>query len=246
MIPDTFNSKKNKMKYQDSYTKHFVKYLIKIIVAVCATKCFLLIFIFDIFKIPSNSMNPTLLAGDEIIVNKCLFGARIYKTYNFQNKFYQLNCFRTFGIRGIKYNDICVFNKSKQNNKIKFIINNVMCKRCLALPGDIISIQNGIYKNNHYKGQLGFIKQQIELSHKTYTSMPSNVIRSFPKENHFYWTIKKMGPLYIPRKGDRIYLTRKNATIYKMLIEYETDKYLSINWKANKVKLNNNNTPLNN
>ncbi len=41
------------------------------------------IFLFDQFITPTESMIPTLLTGDRIIVDKRVFGARIYSDFNF-------------------------------------------------------------------------------------------------------------------------------------------------------------------
>lgn len=37
------------------------------------------------FRIPTESMNPTLVPGDKVWVNKLLYGARIYKSFNFED-----------------------------------------------------------------------------------------------------------------------------------------------------------------
>lgn len=90
------------------------------------------IFIADYFTIPTCSMQPTLKPGDKIIVNKLLFGARIYTDFHFSKEGSELKAFRTNGIRGIQRNDIIVFNKAYHKNKeIKFIINQVYCKDAL-------------------------------------------------------------------------------------------------------------------
>ncbi len=40
------------------------------------------IFVFDSFKIPSDSMEPELLAGDVILVDKLVYGARLFKAFH--------------------------------------------------------------------------------------------------------------------------------------------------------------------
>jgi len=42
------------------------------------------IFICDQFVVPSGSMEPSLIAGDRILVNKLVFGARIYRNFDFR------------------------------------------------------------------------------------------------------------------------------------------------------------------
>ncbi len=187
------------------------------------------IFIFEQFIIPSDSMYPTLQVGDRVIVNKMIFGARIYTDFNF-GKNYKLSSFRTKGIRSIKHNDILVFNIPKNDGKISFKINHVYAKRCVALPGDSFSIQNGIYKNNNYKGVLGLAAEQKKLSNTPDSLIPGCVIHALPFDDKNYgWTIKNMGALYIPRKGDVININTINYKLYDVIIKYESGKPISVN-----------------
>ena len=60
-------------------------------------------FVADKFIIPSESMSPTLVPGDEVWVNKLLMGARIYTDFHFDRKGGPLHSFRT---RGLRYFDL--------------------------------------------------------------------------------------------------------------------------------------------
>jgi len=197
------------------------------------------VFIADYFTVPTYSMKPTLMPGNKIIVNKLLFGARIYTDFNFPKEGGELKSFRTNGLRDIKRNDILVFNKANHNRTIKFIINNVYCKRCVALPGDTITISNGKLINNNYDAPLG-IKQETEKLINTPDSMvDEKCLRAMPKDEHFYWTIRNFGPYYTPRKGDIITIDAANATIYKVILEWELGRKLHIDWNRNKVMAGN-------
>lgn len=197
------------------------------------------VFIADNFVIPTSSMEPTLKAGDKVVVNKLLFGARIYTDFNFTKDNYQLQAFRTKGLRDIQRNDILVFNKANHNRKIKFVINKVYCKRCVALPGDTITISAGKTKVNNFEGTLG-VKQEVEkLIHTPDSLVSPKCLRAMPKDDHFYWTIRNFGPYYIPRKGDIIPINPQSATLYKVILEWETGKKLSIDWKKNRVMAGN-------
>ena len=82
------------------------------------------IFVCDQFIVPSSSMEPTLIAGDRILVNKIIFGARIYENFNF-GKDVPLESWRMPGLRQIRPNDIVIFNaphgydRNKINTKEK-------------------------------------------------------------------------------------------------------------------------------
>lgn len=108
------------------------------------------IFVIEPFYIPSASMENALLEGDYILVNKVTCGSRFPITplsipmvdKKWYSDFIQLSGFRVFGEPEINRNDVIVFNYPVEENfpidhKTKFV------KRCIALPGDQISIKNG-------------------------------------------------------------------------------------------------------
>ena len=193
--------------------------------------------VFDYFTIPSNSMYPTLKSGDKVIVNKLLIGARIYRNFEFSSKGQELESFRMKGIRTIRHNDIVVFNIPIHDDKISFIINNNMCKRVVAIPGDSISVQNGYYKNNNYKDTLGLESMQKKLI-QTSDSMifrKGIVLDAYPFDEKVGWKIKQFGPMYIPRKGDVISLTAREGVIYRRMMEWELGKKITWDWQKNEV-----------
>ena len=81
-------------------------------------------FVVQAFKIPSGSMEPTLLVGDHILVSKFLYGIKIPFTD-----------IRLFPIRQPERGDIIVFVYPVEPDK-DFI------KRVIACPGDTIEIRN--------------------------------------------------------------------------------------------------------
>ena len=119
-------------------------------------------FVADTFIVPSDSMQPTLMPGDKVKVDKLIFGARIYKSLDFTDG--RLECWRTRGRRGLRPNDIIVFNYPVNDGKIGFKINYVYVKRCVALPGDTISFVHSRPVNNNYHGTIGVpdMQQQLE------------------------------------------------------------------------------------
>ena len=52
-------------------------------------------FLFDLFIIPTESMEPTLLPGDRVVVNKIIMGARIYSDFHFNKEGVELKSWRT-------------------------------------------------------------------------------------------------------------------------------------------------------
>ena len=193
--------------------------------------------VFDYFTIPSNSMYPTLKSGDKVIVNKLLIGARIYKNFKFSAKGQELESFRMKGIRTIQHNDIVVFNIPIHGDRYSFIINNNMCKRVVALPGDSISVVNGFYKNNNYEDTLGveFMQKKLIETSDSMIFRKGIVLEAYPFDENVGWKIKHFGPMYIPRKGDVINLTARDGVIYRRMMEWELGKKITWDWQKNEV-----------
>lgn len=195
------------------------------------------IFLFDVFPINTSSMEPTIRPGDRVIVNKSIIGARIYTDFSFSKKNYQLRCFRTRGLRSLRHNDVIVFNYPFKDGRIGFNPQRVYIKRVIAVAGDSISIRNGIFHNNNFRGELGCTLTQYRLSKTQEKDIDKLVLRKKNYNRHFLWTIKDMPSIYVPRGGDVICISPKEAYLYKDIIEWETAKKITVNWEHNEVRL---------
>jgi len=110
--------------------RKFVKEYLEPIVFAVLIALFIRAFIVQAFKIPSSSMEPTLLVGDHLLVNKFIYGIRIPYT---DIKFLQYN--------KPKRGDIVVFIFPKDRRK-DFI------KRVIGTEGEKVEIiHNKIYIN---------------------------------------------------------------------------------------------------
>ena len=168
------------------------------------------VFIADQFVIPTESMIPTLIPGDRVMVNKLLMGARLYDSLNFGIEPSKLYSRRMHGARAVEPNDIVVFNFPWQKGTIAFTINYVYAKRCIGAAGDSVSIVNGFFRNSKYYGTIGDYGQQEKLSNTTAEVLGVNY-GAYPfNKKWFDWTIKDFGPLYVPRSGDVIPLNEQN------------------------------------
>lgn len=184
---------------------------------------FVRIFICDRFSIKGDSMLPTYNTGKRIWVNKLLMGARIYKDLDFEEA--GLNCFRMPGFRKLRQGDIVVFNDpyERYGDRIDFVINRVFAKRCIACPGDTVSVTNGFYQlSSGMQTKVPVEYQQTVGAYSDSLLKGMGAIYSvYPWVKSLGWTIKDMGPLFVPGKGDIIKLDTLNAQIYDRLIEYE-------------------------
>lgn len=98
-------------------------------------------FVIEAYRIPTGSMEDTILVGDFLIANKFIYGSRIPFTD-----------IRFGGIRDPKQGEIVIF-KYPLNPSQNYV------KRCIAVPGDILEIKNKvIYVNGVRFEDEGFTK----------------------------------------------------------------------------------------
>ena len=198
------------------------------------------VFLFSSFKIPSDSMEPELTIGDNILVLKPTIGPRVFNLFApMRNE--QTEIYRIPGIKKIQRNDILVFNFPHPNswNKIEMHILKYYIKRCVGLPSDTLSIQNGFFHVKGIETSLGNMESQNKIA--TTEQFEDGMFHSFPFDSIISWNIKDFGPLYIPGKGDSITLNQTNCRLYRKLIEWEQQG--SLQYKDSTIFLNG--TPIN-
>jgi len=105
----------------------FREYLESILIAAILA-LFIRTFVFQAFKIPTGSMEPNLLVGDHIVVNKFMFGAGGDGSW-------------LLPMRPIERGDVVVFRAPEQPDE-DFI------KRVVAVGGDKIEIVDGVVQVN--------------------------------------------------------------------------------------------------
>lgn len=187
------------------------------------------VFCFDFFKISSGSMEPTLMSGDRVMINKLIPGPRIFKDWKFwKNGNWELK--RIEGLRHIKRNEVLVFNLPSTDNDwsvIKMDFNNNMVKRCIGIPGDTFYIENGFYKVRGCLDTLGIYNNQLDLSTRNDLVLES-ALKCFPFDSIHGWNLKNFGPFYIPKTNDTLMININNINLYIKLISYETKKSVEI------------------
>ncbi|MDR2585251.1 MAG: signal peptidase I [Prevotellaceae bacterium] len=171
------------------------------------------IFLFDTYTVNTGSMIPTILPGDRIMVNKLIYGARLYRNLDFLRGG-KLQTLRIKGCRGVDYNDVVVFNRAYP---LAFDISQVYAKRCIGLPGDTIWIRDGQYQNSSISNRI----IEKHFSKTSFQYIPETLHACYPNIEAMNWTILNFGPLYLPRKGDHIVLDQINTWLYLRLIGYE-------------------------
>lgn len=181
------------------------------------------VFVFGSYRIPTDSMEPAIIPGDYVLVNKLAYGARLFDLFDaVEGK--KVNIRRAPGYTRVKNNDVVVFHIPHPDtwDRIEMNMSKYFIKRCIGVPGDTLRIINGFYVINADTGKrYGNIAAERQLSRTTKEQLPDGVFHAFPWDSTLDWNIKDFGPLYIPRKGDKIVLDRTNSLLYKKIIEWE-------------------------
>lgn len=150
-----------------------IRILMWLFVSVIVPVVLLRLFVFEIFKIPSSSMENTLIPGDRIVVNKLRYGPALPRSpldIPWFKAFFLLNrkakakdaeleweYHRLPGMQKIERGDVLVFRYplSPFQNFVK---------RCVALPGDTIQITNEIlYINGRQQNFPGCAKIEYKV-----------------------------------------------------------------------------------
>lgn len=191
------------------------------------------VFLFTSFRIPSDSMEPTLLAGDDIWVEKWSYGARLFNVWKLSAG-EAVEIHRLPGMGKIKRGDVVVFHNPcpRKRERMEMDMMKYYVKRCTALPGEVFYIRNGRYGVEGFDGCIGDtfsqdnFRQWIE---RNGLADDAPGVRAYPSGTGIGWTVKEFGPFLIPQKGSVIVMNHRNAFLYGSAIERETGVRLTLN-----------------
>jgi signal peptidase I len=213
-LPD--NNKSNKQidtKNILNKTRSFIQGLFIAVIFAIFVKTFFI----EAFRIPSASMEKTLIVGDFIVVNKFIYGSNTPRYLPLTN--ISLPYISLPAIRDPEKGDIIVFEYPGDRDQIFPLEKRNFVKRCIGCPGDTIRIINKVVYVNGKKFQksnsLLFTDPKIQ---------PEGFVdsRIFPKGKK--WNVDNYGPIYVPKKGDLINLNKNNIDEWQVLIDRELGK----------------------
>jgi len=128
-------AKKAQRRRRSGKQKDYFRDFVETVVTAVVLALILRAFVVQTFRIPSGSMEDTLLVGDFLIVNKFIYGIRVPFTD-----------IHVRGIRAPGRGDVIVFEYPDPDPRAK---KENYVKRCVGVAGDIIELKNNVlYVNN--------------------------------------------------------------------------------------------------
>ena len=187
---------------------------------------------FTSFRIPTDSMQPALHPGDNILVNKSIMGARIFNIWEAaENK--EVEIYRLPGTGKVKRNDVLVFHYPypHKNDSLSMHLLKYYVKRCIALPGDTMGITQGHYYIKGINEPIGNIEAQTRIERLRKEDARGIVMNTYPWDKYIDWTIQNFGPLHVPARGQKVVMDSTAVKLYRNLIEWEQKEKLTFQGK---------------
>ena len=213
----------------------FINVIFLIIFYLCVLMLFsilLQITMFTSFRIPTDSMQPTLQPGDNILVNKSIMGARIFNIWDAAEE-KEVEIHRLPGLGKVKQNDVLVFHYPypHKNDSLSMHLLKYYVKRCIALPGDTMGIRKGHYYIKGINEPIGNIEAQKRIEKLQKENVRGIVMDTYPWDKYIDWTIQDFGPLHVPARGQTVAMDSTAVKLYRNLIEWEQKEKLTYQGK---------------
>lgn len=206
-----FNKEKKENKKPKTFIEksiHFLRNLLFAAVAAFLIKSFLI----ETSRVPTGSMENTILIGDFLFVNKFIYGSSSPRNIPFTD--ITLPYFQLPAIREPKRFDIIVFEYPGDRDQLKPTVINNYVKRLIGLPGETITIVDKVVFINGKE-----IPRPHNISYNDLPPLPKNNPNPSIFPFGYSWNEDNYGPLKIPKKGDIIELNKSNIEIYRNIID---------------------------
>lgn len=191
-----------------------VKYYLKIIAVALTLAILLKLLILEAFKVPTSSMEGTLLAGDYILVNKLVYGIRTPDRIPLTTVI--LPSYKLISFFTPERQEVIVFYYPYKNAELKEEDNLIYVKRVIGIPGDTVKIVN---KTVYINGESIAESPNVNFHSSRIRIPDQGNDRIYPRGKN--WNEDFYGPLLTPRKGMKVKLTFENIGEWKELIEKE-------------------------
>jgi signal peptidase I len=151
------------------------------------------VFVIDAYHIPTGSMENTIRAGDFLLVNKFVYGAKSPRRFPFTD--ISVPFFSLPSLKRPERGDVVVFESPVRTNNSGRNV-PIYVKRCVGLPGDTIRILEGVLYVNGMPLPL-----PASARREKHIPLPSGYVdgRIFPRGAPF--SADNYGPLVVPYQG---------------------------------------------
>lgn len=193
--------------------KNFVETLLFAFIGAMLIKTFLI----ESSRIPTGSMESTILVGDFVLVNKVIYGSSTPRNIPFTN--IALPFWTLPSIREPERKDVVVFEYPGDRDELKDQEIMSYVKRLVGLPGDTVEIRNKVVFVNGKE-----FWRPPHIQYLSYYPAPDGVADPEIFPAGMPWNKDNYGPLIIPKKGDVVKLTPDNIRQWSTLIDREHER----------------------
>lgn len=215
--------KKKEKKEPQTPAEKFKEFIKQLFYAAIAA-FFIITFIIQNTRIPTGSMEDTILVGDFVLVNKFIYGSSSPRYIPFTEV--SLPYFTLPAIKDPKPTDIVVFEYPGDRDQLEPTEKGVnYVKRCIGTPGDTVEIRDKVvfvngkefWRPPYIKYYRGMIGSHLRPLPKGYAE-PRIFPRGMP------WNEDNYGPLVVPKKGMTIPINIYNIEQWRTTIDREYGK----------------------
>lgn len=208
------NSKRNQDKAQKKGWRIFRRDSIEGLIFAIIVALLLKVFVVEAYRIPTGSMENTLLVGDFLLVNKFIYGAKSLQYLPFTD--ISIPYFQLPPLEHPHRGDVIVFEWPGDRDEIKPPEPVNYIKRCIGLPGDTVQVIDRVVYVN---GKMQPFPAGVKFD--TYAVMPKGYPNPqiFPEGSD--WNEDYYGPIVVPKKGMLVHLSKSDFLRWKIFIERE-------------------------
>jgi signal peptidase I len=171
-------------------------------------------FLLASFEVPTGSMEDTVKIGDRLFVNKFIYGGSTPYAIPFTS--IRIPHFRVPGFRKVAQGDVIVFDWPGFRDQVEKPAQQWYLKRCIALPGDMVRIENKIVYVNGKRFQNPVHSKFLRPMPAPASDPNPNI---FPKGARF--NEDNYGPVIVPQKGMSLILTPETLPAWEVFIRRE-------------------------
>ncbi|MDX1636462.1 MAG: signal peptidase I [Balneolaceae bacterium] len=203
--------RKERRDRQQEQAKHWAREWLDALVFAAVAALIIRTFFFEAYRIPTPSMEETLLTGDFLVVSKISYGPRTPMVIGvpFTNIYLpgvDLPWTRIPGLTDVDRNDIVVFNYPIDIAPIAAKTNYI--KRCVAIPGDTLSVRDKMVYIN------GELSEQFAGVQKNYVVEVRERVRLSPTK------VQNAGGTLLGSQGQNSYRVNMTSSVAETIREW--------------------------